>query len=316
MIRGLSAMRIRLFFLLSSLLLLSCSPKNLHQPLNFNKLHIQPKIITLTDFTQIYIQGVINVNLHSGYKHPSVHLAGDPRDLKNVAIVVKGYALKIIMKKPPLYGPVTADIRAHELTTFDYKGAGSIVGAHLHTKQLNLNINNRGNVRLAGSIGLNNLKVKGSGLTTIHGVVGHHLAVSLKGKPKVQLSGIVNISRVNVDGCGWLGLYWVKSTDLTIRLHGSVQTQLAGITNMLDVELWDTAQFKGRYLRAKTSFVKTHGHSRAEISTINRQHTLALDASDIYYYHTAKFDSDFMGNNGAVLDLGRPVDPIVDPIID
>lgn len=292
-------MRIRLFFLLSSLLLLNCS-------------HIRPTISPTTqakieDFTQVYVQGAMNVRLHTGFKHPSVHLQGDPRDLKHVSIARKGYALSINMNKSPSFGPVTAEISGHELTTFNYKGAGMIVGEHLYTRQLDLVLNNRGTTRLAGTIGLTNLKVSGSGLTTINGVVGRGLNIKLKGKPKVQLSGIANINRVSVYGSGNLDLHWVKSSDLSLRGYGSTTVQLAGITERLDVELWDKSRFKGRYLRAKTSFVKTHGHARAEITTINRQHTLALDASDIYYFKNAKFDSNFMGNNGAVLDFGRPM---------
>lgn len=287
-------MRIRIFFLLSSLILSSHAHKPMQMPGNFSA------------FTQVYMEGVMNVNLHTGYREPSVHFCGDPRDLKNISVASKGYALIIIMKKAPLYGPVTADIRAHELTTFSYKGAGMIKGLKMHTRQLNLLLNNRGNTHLAGSLGLNSLIVKGRGFTRLEGVSGHNLNIRLRGKPKVQLAGFINVSRINMAGSGWLGLQWVKSQNLVLRSHGAVQTHLAGITDKLDVELWDKAQFKGRYLRAKTTFVKTHDHARAEISTLGRQHTLALDASDIYYFNTARFESNFMGNNGAVLDFGRP----------
>lgn len=298
-------MRIRVFFLLSSLILSSCTHKSMPVPESAKTMHTR-STLQVADFTQLHVQGVMNVNLHTGYKHPSVHLRGDPRDLKNIVLESKGYALWINMKKAPLYGPVTADIRTRELTTFRYKGAGLIRGDKLHTRQLNLFLDNHGNARFAGSIGLNTLFVKGSGFTSIDGVTGHNLNIRLKGKPKVRISGIVNVSRISTAGSGWLGLQWVKSPNLLIRSHGAVQMQLAGITDKLDVELWDKAQFKGRYLRARTTFVKTHGHSRAEIATLKRQHTLALDASDIYYVNPPQFEANFMGNNGAVLDFGRP----------
>jgi hypothetical protein len=69
------------------------------------------------------------------------------------------------------------------------------------------------------------------------------------------------------------------------------------------VELWGVAQFKGRYLRAQRSFVKTHDKSVAEISTVNHQSNLATDASDIYYYNIPNTRADFMAYNGSVLDM-------------
>jgi hypothetical protein len=298
-------MRIRLFFLLSAIFLINCTHKQEHNPIIHEKTTLK-KNIPLADFTQVNIAGNINVDLHTGYKHSEVLLLGDARDLKNVKVRVKGYVLTITMIKPPLYGAVKADILGHELTAFNYKGSGIINGDKIQSNQLNLNLNNRGSTTLAGDIRLYNLTVKGSGLTNIHGIKSNQLTIHLTGKPKVQLSGMVNVSNVMMNGSGWLDLSWVKSNRLTLRAHGAAQMQLAGIVNTLDVELWGKAQFKGRYLRAKTTFVKTHGHSRAEITTLNRQHTLALDASDIYFYKIAKFDSNFMGDNGAVLDLGIP----------
>lgn len=266
---------------------------------------ICPKLTT-TDFTQVNVQGAINVGLHTGYKQASVYLQGDPRDLKNIVVDTKGYTLSIIMRKKPLYGPISADIRAHTLTTFRYKGMGQIVGNQLHTSQLDLFINNKGSTNLAGSIGLTQLKVAGNGSTSIRGVIGRNLTIQLKNNPKVYLSGMINVGNIDMKANSCLTLDWVNSFELSVRAAGKSKLQLAGIANKIDIELWDKAQFKGRYLRAKTSFVKTHDHARAEITTLNRQHTLALDASDIYYYKTAQYAANFMGDNGAVLDFECP----------
>ena len=71
----------------------------------------------------------------------------------------------------------------------------------------------------------------------------------------------------------------------------------------LDVELWNTAHFNGRYLRAEHSFVKTHDRSLAEISVIRNQHTLASGKSNIYFYELPLTRADFMAFDGSVLDL-------------
>src|SRR5690606_38096143 len=107
---------------------------------------------------------------------------------------------------------------------------------------------------------------KGNGLVHISGVSSQNLQVSLQGNPKVQLTGMASLAKLNIDGGGWLSLYWVKSDTLTINAKKTAKIQLAGIVNRLNVELWGNAQFKGRYLRAQRSFVKTHNKSTAEIS--------------------------------------------------
>ena len=71
----------------------------------------------------------------------------------------------------------------------------------------------------------------------------------------------------------------------------------------MEVELWNHADFNGRYLRASRAFVKTHDNSVAKISAVRRQHTLASDASDIYFYNLPEMRTDFMAYDGAVLDM-------------
>ncbi len=255
-------------------------------------------------FNQVDVQGRINVNLHTGYKKPQIILKGDPRDLAQVKTVVSQNTLFISLGNGyPRFGAVNVDIRGRFLNRFHYVGAGSIRGSRLHTSYLDLYLENQGTTRLAGTIGLQKLKVVGSGLTKIDGISSRNLRVYLKGNPKVQLTGFVNLAKLNIDGDGWLSLYWVKSNNLTVRAKKGSKIQLAGVVNRLDVELWGLAQFKGRYLRAQRSFVKTHNKSVAEISAVNHQSNLATDASDIYYFNIPTTRADFMAYSGSVLDL-------------
>ncbi|KTD34323.1 hypothetical protein Lmor_1720 [Legionella moravica] len=255
-------------------------------------------------FNQVDVQGQMNIHLHTGYKKPQVLLTGDPRDLAQVTSVVSNGTLYLALGKGfPRFGAVNADIRGKFLNGVRYIGAGSIRGSRLHTSYLNLYISNPGTTRLAGTIGLQRLEVVGGGLTQINGLTSRNLHVYLKGNPKVQLTGFVNLAKLDIDGDAWLSLYWVKSNDLIIRAKSAARVQLAGIVNKLDVELWGVAQFKGRYLRAQRSFVKTHDKSVAEISAVNHQSNLATDASDIYYFNIPTTRADFMAYNGSVLDL-------------
>jgi hypothetical protein len=255
-------------------------------------------------FSQVDVKGRINTHLHTGYKKPLVILSGDPRDLEQLKIVVEGTTLYLIFGNGyPRYGAVDADIRGQFLNRLSYEGAGRITGNQLHTRFLELYLANEGTTQLGGTIGLQVLEVTGGGLTQISGITSHDLRIRLQGKPKVQLTGTVTLSKLNIDGDGWLSLYWIKSNNLIIRAKKGAKIQLAGIVNRLDVELWGTANFKGRYLRALRSFVKTHDRSVAEISAVDHQSTLATDASDIYYYNLSHSRADFMGFNGSVLDM-------------
>lgn len=255
-------------------------------------------------FNQVDAQGQVNVTLHTGYRKPQVVLSGDPRDLAQLETVVSDDTLFLVLGKGfPHHGAVHADIQGQFLNRFSYRGEGVVTGSQLHTSVLDLFLANKGSTKLGGSIGLRRLDVLGNGFVEISGIASQNLQIHLKGNPTVHLAGVANVSDLAVDGTTSLSMYWVKSDFLTIRAKKAARIQLAGAVNRLDVELWGRAHFKGRYLRAQRSFVRTHGHSVAEISSVNHQSSLATDSSDIYYYNLPNTRADFMAYNGSVLDM-------------
>ncbi len=259
----------------------------------------------VSSFNQVDVQGKLNVTLHTGYRKPQVVLTGDPRDLAQVKITVTENTLYVVLGKGfPHHGVVHADIQGQYLNRFSYIGEGEVNGSRLRTSVLNLVLLNQGTTRLSGSIGLEQLVIGGNGYTDISGINSQNLQVRfLKGKPRVHLSGVANITTLVANGDIWFSMYWIKSDTLIVRAKKTARIQLAGVVNRLDVELAGRAYFKGRYLRAQRSFVKTHGHSIAEISSVNHQSTLATDASDIYYYNIPNTRQDFMAFDGSVLDM-------------
>ncbi|ARG96337.1 GIN domain-containing protein [Legionella micdadei] len=255
-------------------------------------------------FTQVRAEGLINVSLHTGYKNPKVILHGDPRDLVDVLIEVKDGRLNIkIPKGHPHYGEVTAEVRAHFLNSFTYKGEGTIGGSNIHSSLLDLNIDNSGQTTLGGYIVLRKLKASGGGNIQISGIHTQYLQLNITGKTKVQLAGVINVSKLNLEGDALLSMYWIKAPVLSVCQRGRSFIQLAGVVDRLDVELWDSAHFNGRYLRAKSAFVKTHDRSIADLTATKHQHTLATDASDIYFYKVSQTAADFMAYAGSVLDM-------------
>ncbi len=255
-------------------------------------------------FNQVNVAGRVNVRLHTGYKKPQLLLIGDPRDVAQVRTVVKDGALYLSLGAGyPRFGEVTADVQGRFLNKFNYQGGGVITGDRLHTRALDLYIDNAGTTRLGGDLGIQDLVVKGDSSVLLSGVNSYDLKVKLIGSPKVQINGVINLSHLTINGNGWLSMYWVKSHNLTIVASKKAKIQLAGIANRLEVELWNSAQFKGRYLRAQRSFVKTHNKSVAEISAVNHQSSLANDVSDIYYYNIPNTRADFMAKDGSILDM-------------
>ncbi|MDP1604579.1 MAG: DUF2807 domain-containing protein [Legionella sp.] len=295
-----------------TLLLLGCARTPLPQTvLPVVKKTTQTRAVAA--YNDVVAEGRINVSLHTGYAKPQVILRGDPRDLaKVVTIVHNGTLLVSIPNDSPRFGPVTAEIRTRFLNSFTYKGVGTITGQRINSSFLDLSITNPGRTIFAGNIYLHKLDVNGPGYVEINGVKAQNLQLSINGKARVKLAGYANVSTINLDGDAWLGLYWVKSNVLTIRARGHTFLQLGGIVNKLDVELWDYARFNGRYLRAVRTFAKTHGRSVAEITALDRQHTLATDASNIYFYEIPEMKTDFMAYNGSVLDMRDLSDPFVE----
>ena len=265
--------------------------------------HKATQIRSLPAFTRVVVKGPFNVNLHTGYRRPGVTIYGDAGDLPQVITQVKNNTLIITTGAGyPKRGELTVDIRTRTLNGFTYNGIGTISGMALNTRYLDLAISNPGNTRLGGHIGLHRLVVRG-GNVQLSGVYGNNTQVIMFGKPHIQLVGLINFNTLSLRGDGFLSAYWVKNDRLVIKEYGNVHLQLAGIAKVLDVELWDQADFNGRYLRANIAFVKTHGRSVAKISAVNRQHTLASDASDIYFYNLPEMKTDFMAFEGAVLDM-------------
>lgn len=267
----------------------------------------------VSEFNQVDIEGRINVSLHSGYKKPQLILRGDARDLPYVKVEVhQGTLFLSVGGGYPHFGEISADISTRYLNKIKYIGAGVVRGMKLNSNYLTVVVDNKGTTQLGGHLGLRQLFVNDGDLVEITGISSPYLELHLRNNPKVKLSGLANLAKLDMDGTGYLSLYWVKSKNLTINARRGSYIQLAGMVNRLDLELWGRSQFKGRYLRVQRVFVKTHGHSVAEIAAVHHQSTLATDASDIHFYNLSTTRADFMGFNGAVLDMRDWNDPYYD----
>ncbi len=271
----------------------------------------KPNYVSLTrkmpGYTGVNVEGVIDVRIHSGYsKNPKIILKGDSLDLQQVKTYVSNGQLNIILGKGyPNYGRVTAIIHANQLYSFHYTGSGIVKGLQLYSPHLDLCIDNEQLTELGGSLYLTQFCIKGLGTARISGVRGHQVKLNMEGAPTVHLTGQANLTDINAGGNGKLSLYWVDSPLLKICARGGAQIRLAGIADELHVELWGHSKFDGQYLRARRTFVKTFNRSEAKIFTLKRQHSLASDMSNIYYYNIAEMQTNFMAYDGSVLDMRK-----------
>jgi len=260
-------------------------------------------------FTTLKIFGDMNVNLKANQRQPSLLLTGDSRDLAHVkSAVTADDTLSIRVDRGyPKYGQIHADISTEYLNSLILKNfSGRLKSAPLNTPYFNASIDGSGSVSLSGKIGLHRLNLSGSSVTTIEGINSRLLKITMQDNPTAVITGFARLKSLKAEGSGHLKLYWVDSPELHVVQTGKTQVELAGVSDKLYVTLSRQALFNGRYLRAKEGYIKTTDHSIAEVQLLKTQAALARGNSTISYYNYPKnspLKSNFMGNNGAVLDM-------------
>ncbi len=265
----------------------------------------------LAYFTTLVIDGDMDVVVKTGVDRAQITVIGDPADvnhidISNVKIQQGNDTLTIsggqqwFSKDKPLQVEISTKY-LNELYLKNYHG--NFQATNLNTPYFNANLDNDGSVLLSGKIGLHNLIVSGSGRTQIHGIDSKSMQVEMKGNPTVDLTGVSSLELLRAEGKGRLRLYWVNSERLMIRQVGQTHVELAGVANFVDLETADHAFFNGRYLRVKNGYVKTLDKSTADIQFLALQSVLASGDSHINFYGKPPFRSNFMAQNGAVLDM-------------
>lgn len=285
---------------------------------------VQPtkQVRAVQPFTHVYIEGPFNVQLHThkNKKH-SLTLAGDAVDLSHIQSRVKDGVLYVFVGSKKSYiggrelrmGEASLDINVPELHGFTYKGEGEITARHIHSSLLDIWLKNPKRTTFEGRMNIRHLTILDSGTTKIMGINSPDLRMNIKGSPKVELKGKANLRRLDMAGNGALEFYWVNSTDLILRLSGRSHVTLAGKVNRLDGVFTQQSYLSGRYLRVKEAFVRTEDEAVSDIAVVEKQHALARGKSDIYYYNLPLLRTDFMAQNGSILDMRPEALKLVQP---
>ena len=273
---------------------------------------IEPKLETLfhkpDDFTRVDVRGEMILNLHTGARRAWFSMHGDSRDLTAVEWSVKNKTLRVRLDgRFPKHGPVTIDVGLRQLDAIIYDGSGNVTGRRLYSKQLDVYITNTEHTTsiLEGRMKLRHVVLQGGGTMQIKSSIPSTMDLTLDGDVHTTIGGSsTNLNQLDMTGNSYLSLSRVKTKSLKMMMKGHARAKLSGTANLALVDVAGKARYNGRYLRVKEAFVKTHGYAIARIFVSDKQHTLASNRSNIYYYNVPTYQTDLMAQNGTVLNLG------------
>lgn len=255
-------------------------------------------------FDKLLIDGNINVELHSGYTRPSITLIGDPRDLIPLMTKVEKHTLVLYAGAGiPDYAPIKIIVKGRYIHEIKLKNNARIKGLSLKVNHLELDVEDHSSAHLGGYLMANRINIKDHGSVKLTGVKSKHLQICLKDHANLKINGKANIDSLEAGGNSHFSIAWVDSWNLKAKVTGHAYVQLAGVVNKLDACIYDNAHWNGRFLRSRRTYMKTFDKALARISAVNKQHTLALGKSNIYFYNLSTYRTDFMAMDGSVLDM-------------
>lgn len=266
----------------------------------------QKQIRITQHFSDLAIEGAINVVLLPKARGGKVEVQGDSRDLAYVFTKLDKHQLTLeVAPNYPKHGPLTAYVANSQLKHLAFHGKGNIVGKHRHGSLKSIVVETDGKVSLSGKSSLEKVVVSGTTKAVIEKLASKRLEVLMNGNADVQMRGFANLEFLKYGGEGQLSLYWVDSQDLTVEGYGAAKVSLAGFTHYLHAETHQRAQLDGRYLRVTKAYVKAHDHSLIRVQPIEGLNAFATDNGNIYYYSSPRYRVDHMAQNGAVLNYSR-----------
>lgn len=271
---------------------------------------IETLFYTPGDFTHIDVKGELILNIHMGARRPWFSMHGDSRDLRNVEwkLKTKTRTLRVRLDgRFPKHGPVTIDVGVQELNSILYHGNGNVTGRRLRSDGLDLDIDNAKNTTtlLDGRMNLRNVSLRGEGNYILNGGGNNlHLHLVIGEKARVTIKGTMSLKLLEMTGGSFLNLSRVQAKDLRVMMSNESGARLAGSAKWALIKADGNSRFDGQHLHITEAFVKTYDNAIAQIFVTSKQHTLASDQSNIYYYNNATYQTDFMAENGTVLNLG------------
>jgi Putative auto-transporter adhesin, head GIN domain len=263
---------------------------------------------SIKNFDSVAINGAFRVQLIGNVPESAqdVRIIGTKRAIQRTQVSVYNHILMINGMGSGGQGkgdlPLLV-IRAHRIKNLRVGGRGKFTAIGLNDLAMNVALNMKGDVNLSGYFGVESLKLGGRANIHISGVRNHQMKMVSTGNDRVELSGEVALRDLIVGGNAHIKIFWVKGNHLRVVGKDHAKISLAGNINTLDLRLGDNAHFDGRYLRTKEAFVKTFQFAQADVNVSVAQHSVAVDKSNVYFYHASQFAANYMNDHGAGIDM-------------
>lgn len=202
--------------------------QGVHRPLNVEGRMVDSETRSVgANLTAVELSGPINLTLRQSMT-PSLEVRGEQRMLANIGTTSEGQTLRI--------------------------GTRGIVLRHREPLQVTLSLP-----------ALEELRVDGSGVSTVSGFSGERIGVHLDGSGSIKFNGRFRNVVAGLHGSGELEISAGSSDEVEAKVVGSGTMTLVGSARELRAESAGSGELDARHLRADTVSVKQQGSGNTRV---------------------------------------------------
>lgn len=286
------------------------SASALGQTTQIPAVHLIRKNLSVASFSELVIQGPVNVNIDATPKNsssvPALQIFGDPKTVSEVTWKLKDHTLYFGTKWD--YSPhpgnlltIKVNILPSQLQKIQFNSNGRLWGKGLSGSLVLISKGNGCINFCTNNLNLKLLVMDGKANINLHHIKSTHLIIQGKNDGNIKIRGDIGLQAINLTGKGNLMIHWVDSAYLKIRASNAEKIFLAGISKEIDIHLTQKANLSAKQLRANNGFVETQNQAHTEITVKNRLSALANDESTIYYSTPVDFISAYTQGTGLIL---------------
>jgi hypothetical protein len=176
-----------------------------------------------------------------------------------------------------------------------------VIGAD--TPALSIKAIGKGNVKIHGRVGIQNILHQGNGEVAILGADSDSLAIQASGNGLTTVVGYVNLKKISAKDSSRVYVYWTNSPSLYVAASGKTQIGLAGAVTNMNIDITDASRFDGQYLQGNAIYVRTRDWSHANVSSDKKIFAAALGNSSIYIFGSPTMVSRYTSQKGAIIPI-------------
>lgn len=234
-------------------------------------------------------------------------------------------------------------IGVNQLNGLTQLGRGCIEGIQIHSNGLFINTIGNGNIYLRGNVNLQRVTNAGRGSVNVFGANTSALDIKTTGTGSVNISGNVGVRQIHhynrndiniigaysnglkiyTEGTGKIGIrgsrinlcnvvtrgntcvyvIGVGAGSLYAYAYDASRIGVSGATDNLYVDTYKSARFEGRYLCARSAFVRAHDWSHINVTATDKIFAAATQNASVYFFGSPTIMSQFVNGNGVVIPI-------------